>query len=391
MTPYARTLESLGRLIAFPTVSAESNLALIDYADDLLTRVGFTTLRIPDPVMAKTGLVARIGPDGPGGVLLSAHSDVVPVQGQAWTRPPFEMTQEGDRVFGRGTTDMKGFLATMLSLAQRVDAGALTAPLMLIISYDEEIGCQGLRKMLPEYAQLGWHPDLCIVGEPTSMQPAIGHKGKSALRATCRGIAGHSALAPRYVNALHLAADFITALRTIQTEYRRSDVQDAAYDVSYSTVHAGTIQGGTALNIVPELARVEFELRQLPQDALSDFLNRLTVATDHICAPFHTEHADVRIDIEVSNTYPGLDIAPDHPAVHRVARLCGCSDLTKVAFGTEAGFFAGLGIPTVVCGPGSMEGQGHKADEYVTLSQLGRCDRMMDRLLAGISGQTTAL
>lgn len=160
MTPYAQTLENLGRLIAFPTISAESNLALIDYAEDLLSKAGFATQRIPDPVLAKSGLVARIGPSGPGGVLLSAHSDVVPVQGQAWTRPPFEMTQEGDKVFGRGTTDMKGYLATMLSLAQRVEATALKAPLMLIISYDEEIGCQGLRKMLPEFAGLGWRPDL---------------------------------------------------------------------------------------------------------------------------------------------------------------------------------------------------------------------------------------
>lgn len=389
--PYAQTLDILRRLIAFPTISAESNLALIDYAGDLLTSAGFAIQRIPDPVLPKSGLVARIGPDGPGGVLLSAHSDVVPVQGQAWTRPPFEMTQEGDRVFGRGTTDMKGFLATMLSLAQRVDAGALTAPLMFIISYDEEIGCQGLHKMLPAVARLGWCPDLCIVGEPTLMRPAIGHKGKSALRATCQGVAGHSALAPKYVNALHLAADFITALRTIQSEYRVSDKQDVAYDVPYSTVHAGTFQGGTALNIVPELAVVEFELRHLPQDKLSDFLSRLTDATDHICAPFHAEHTDVTIDIEVTNTYPGLDIAPDHPAVHRVSRLCGSEDLTKVAFGTEAGFISGLGIPTVVCGPGSMEGQGHKADECVALSQLGRCDRMMDRLLADISGQSTAV
>ena len=391
MTPYAQTLENLGRLIAFPTISAESNLALIDYAEDLLSKAGFATQRIPDPVLAKSGLVARIGPGGPGGVLLSAHSDVVPVQGQAWTRPPFEMTQEGDKVFGRGTTDMKGYLATMLSLAQRVEVTALKAPLMLIISYDEEIGCQGLRKMLPEFAGLGWRPDLCIVGEPTSMRPAIGHKGKSALRAACRGVAGHSALAPKYINALHLAADFITALRTIQNEYGGSDVQDTAYDVPYSTVHAGTLQGGTALNIVPELAVVEFELRHLPQDELSTFLKRLTHAADHICAPFQAEHPDVGIDIEVTITYPGLDIAPDHLSVRCVARLCGSEDLTKVAFGTEAGFVTGLGIPTVVCGPGSMEGQGHKADEFVALSQLGRCDRMMDRLLAELSGQKTPL
>ncbi len=390
MTPHRATLDILGRLIGFPTVSAESNLALIDYAEGLLQRAGFATQRIPDPVLAKSGLVARIGPGGAGGVLLSAHSDVVPVDGQAWTRPPFEMTQVEDKLFGRGTTDMKGYLAAMLSLAQRVDADALQAPLMMIISYDEEIGCLGIRKMMPEFEGLGWKPDLCIVGEPTMMRPATAHKGKAALRATCRGVAGHSALAPKYVNALHLAADFITALRTIQRDYETSDVQDATYDVPYTTVHAGTTQGGTALNIVPEKAVVEFELRHLPQDALQDFVDRLARVVDRISAPFRARHADVGIDIEVVNTYPGLEIAPDHPAVQRVARLCGSGDLTKVAFGTEAGFIAGLGTPTVVCGPGSMEAQGHKVDEFVTLAQLGQCDAMMDRLKAEISGRSVA-
>lgn len=382
MTPHSSTLDILARLISFPTVSAESNLALIDFAEEGLAEAGFTTQRIPDPELAKSGLVARIGPDGPGGVLLSAHSDVVPVEGQAWTRPPFEMTREGDRVFGRGTTDMKGYLASMLSLAQRVEANRLTAPLMLVISYDEEIGCQGIRKMVPAFENLGWTPELCIVGEPTSMRVATGHKGKAALRATCHGEAGHSALAPKYVNALHLAAEFISALKGLQDGYATSGAQDSAYDVPYSTVHAGTLHGGTALNIVPQQAVIDFELRHLPQDALPDFLNRLTAETDRICAPYRKHFAGAGIDIEVTNTYPGLDISSGHPAVQRAARLCGSDALTKVAFGTEAGFFAGMGLPTLVCGPGSMEAQGHKADEYVALAQLGQCDAMMDRLAA---------
>jgi len=386
MTPHPSTLDILAQLISFPTVSTDSNLALIDYAEGVLAEAGFATQRLPDPELAKSGLVARIGPEGPGGVLLSAHSDVVPVEGQTWTRPPFKMTQEGDRVFGRGTTDMKGYLASMLSLAQRVNANTLNVPLMLIISYDEEIGCQGIRKMLPAFADLGWSPELCIVGEPTSMRPATGHKGKAALRATCHGQAGHSALAPKDVNALHLAADFITALRAIQGDYAASDAQDSAYDVAYSTVHAGTLHGGTALNIVPEKAVIGFELRHLPQDGLQDFLDRLSVETDQICARYRDGFAGVGIDIKVTNTYPGLDIAPDHPAVQRVQRLCGSDALTKVAFGTEAGFFARMDIPTLVCGPGSMEAQGHKADECVTLGQLGQCDAMMDHLAAGISG-----
>ncbi|MFX0543489.1 acetylornithine deacetylase [Roseovarius sp. S4756] len=382
MIPDAATLDILDRLIAMPTISADSNLALIDYVEGLLHGAGFDIRRIPAPDGNKCGLVARIGGAGGGGVLLSAHSDVVPVEGQAWTRPPFELTREDDKFFGRGTTDMKGFLASMLSLAQRAGKTSLSSPLMLSISYDEEVGCQGIGKMLPDIQRLGWTPDLCIVGEPTSMKPATGHKGKAALRATCRGIAGHSALAPRYVNALHLAADFIAALREIQSDYAASDVQDSAYDIPYSTVHAGFMQGGTVLNIVPEHAVIEFELRHLPRDDLQAFQDCLTRACARITAPYHKRSADIGIDIDVTNTYPGLEIAPDAAAVQRVARLSGSNDLTKIAFGTEAGFFAGLGIPTVVCGPGSMEGQGHKADEFVSSDQLAGCDAMMDRLLA---------
>ncbi|WP_113912843.1 acetylornithine deacetylase [Roseovarius dicentrarchi] len=394
MTAYTATTDILERLIAFPTVSAESNLALVDYSEGLLNAAGFTTQRIPDPVQAKSGLVARIGPVGAGGVLLSAHSDVVPVCGQAWARPPFQMTRADGRLYGRGSTDMKGFLASMLSLAQRVDAAALAAPLMMVISYDEEIGCQGIRKMMPALERLNWAPDLCIVGEPTMMRPATGHKGKAALRATCHGVAGHSALAPSYVNALHLAADFITALRDIQADYQASGHRDAAYDVPYSTVHAGTVQGGTALNIVADSAVITFELRHLPEDTLEQFQTRLACAADRICAPYRARHSEVRIEIETTNTYPGLEIAPDHPAVQRAARLAGADDLTaddpaKVAFGTEAGFLAALDIPTIVCGPGSMAGQGHKADEYLDLAQLGLCDAMMDRLHADLACPST--
>lgn len=383
MEPHAATLKILDRLIGFPTVSADSNLGLIGYAEGLLQDAGFHTQRMPNTEGGKAGLVARLGADGPGGVLLSAHSDVVPVEGQTWTRPPFRLTREGDRLFGRGTTDMKGFLAAMLSAAGR--AGNISQPLMLAISYDEEVGCRGIRQMMPEFAALGWQPDLCIVGEPTSMQPAIGHKGKAAYMARCRGVAGHSSMAPRYVNALHLAADFLAALRQEQQAFATGGVLDEAYDVPCSTVHAGRMQGGVALNIVPDHASLEFELRHLPQDDPDAFLARLRQSADGIIAPFTASHPEAGIEIEVSNSYPGLAMAADHPAVARVAALSGSRQITKVAYGTEAGYFAQLGFPTVVCGPGDMEGQGHKPDEYLSVGQLGECDRMMDRILTQLT------
>lgn len=384
MAPHPSTLQILDRLIAFPTVSADSNLPLIGYAEDLLRNAGFDTLRLPDASGKKAGLVARIGPAGPGGIMLSAHSDVVPVEGQDWTRPQFRLTQEGDRLYGRGTTDMKGYLASMLSVALR--GADWSRPLMLVISYDEEVGCRGIRQMLPDLQALGWRPELCLVGEPTSMRPAIGHKGKAAFLATCHGVAGHSSMAPRFVNALHLAADLLSVLRQSQDEFAASGAQDRAYDIPYSTVHAGRMQGGTALNIVPDKALVEFELRHLPSDDAAAFLSRIGAAMDRILADRYAGQAEAMVEIEMTNSYPGLDVATDDPAVARVTDLCGTDQPIKVAYGTEAGFFADLGIATLVCGPGDMNAQGHKPDEYVSLGQLAECDAMMDRILSQISG-----
>ncbi|WP_104494359.1 acetylornithine deacetylase [Paracoccus denitrificans] len=381
--PRPETLALLARLVAFPTVSAESNLALIDFAEHHLRHAGFVTHRLPSRDGTKAGLMARLG-EGRGGVMLSAHSDVVPAEGQGWSRPPFALSRRGDRLYGRGTTDMKGFLAAMLSRAARAGKATPARPLMLAISYDEEVGCTGIREMLPGIEALGWRPELCIVGEPTGMRPAIGHKGKAALVATCHGTAGHSSLAPRHVNALHLAAEFIAALRRIQGEYAASACTDPAYDIPFSTVHAGRMQGGAALNIVPDRAAVEFELRHLPGDALSDFQDRLRCEIARILAPFRAQDEAADIRIALTNTYPGHDIAPDHPAVQEVVRHCGDPRRIKVAYGTEAGYFARLGIPTVVCGPGDMEGQGHKPDEFLALPQLALCERMLDRLLAGL-------
>lgn len=388
--PHARTIDILKELIAFPTVSATSNLALIDYADHLLQSAGFETTRIPDPEMPKTGLMARIG-DGPGGVMLSAHSDVVPVENQLWTRPPFQLTREDGRFYGRGTTDMKGYLAAMLSLAERAGRMPPGQPLMLAISYDEEVGCTGIRKMMPEIEALGWRPDLCIVGEPTSMRPAIGHKGKAAFRAVCHGTTGHSALAPRFVNALHLAGDVLFALRMLQQDYAQSDVNDAHYDIPYSTVHAGRMQGGTALNIVPDRAELDFEFRHLPADSMEVFESRLKQAIDALPSLLQADDPIAGVEITRINTYPGLDVATDAPEVAQMSSLCGSDEVIKVAFGTEAGFFAGMGIPTLVCGPGDMGGQGHKADEYLEMAQLAGCDAMMDRLLALLDSRKPVL
>lgn len=376
------TLDILERLVGFDTVSARSNLQLIDFAQDFLKRCGFRVTRLVDPDEPKAGLYAEIGPAG-AGVLLSGHSDVVPTEGQTWTFPPFKLTREGDRLFGRGTTDMKGFVAAMLSAAARAADLPLREPLKLVLSYDEEVGCVGIARMMDRLAPLVGTPRLAVVGEPTEMQVALGHKGKRAYRAVVAGEAGHSAQAPRFVNAVGVAAHFVQALEALQADLAQNGPRDPAYDIPFSTVHVGTLAGGKALNIVPDRAEMMFEIRHLAQDDPEALEARITRAADRVCARFGP---GAGIDIQPMASYPGLDMSQDAPEVTALLGLAG-TGTTKVAFGTEAGFFAERGIPTLVCGPGDMAGQGHKADEFLELSQLQACDAFLDRLLGQITRQ----
>ncbi|MCV6584968.1 MAG: acetylornithine deacetylase [Marinibacterium sp.] len=374
------TLDILARLVAFDTITDGPNGDLIDYVDSLLRARGFTTRRIADPDHDRAGLFARIGPADGAGVLLSGHSDVVPVAGQRWTRDPFRLSCEGGRAYGRGTTDMKGFVASVLALTERLDPTRLREPLRIVLSYDEEIGCVGLHRMRDRLAPLLGQPRACIVGEPTQMQVATGHKGKAALRAICHGQAGHSALAPHFVNALHLAGDFMAALRALQAEQAETGARDPAYAVPYTSFHVGMLSGGRALNIVPDRAELRFEFRHLAADHSADILRRIRDAADRTAAPYRAQCPQAGIELLQDNAYPGLDVADTDPVVTYARTLTQSRHTTKVAFGTEAGIFHDLGIPTVVCGPGSMQDQGHKPDEYVTLDQLAACDAMMDRV-----------
>ncbi|WP_133485407.1 acetylornithine deacetylase [Aliiroseovarius marinus] len=376
----SRTIEILERLIAFPTVSKDSNLDLIHYVQDLLHSAGFAVVSIPSPCGQKAGLFARIGPEM-GGVCLSAHTDVVPVEGQNWSSDPFTLTRRGERLHGRGTTDMKGFLASALALAERAAKAPLMEPLSLAISYDEEIGCVGIRQMMPTLAPLLGSPRAVIVGEPTAMQVATGHKGKVALKVACHGEAGHSALAPDFTNALHVAAAFIDEVRALQTRLAEG-ATDAAYSIPYSTVHIGRMSGGRALNIVPDSAVIEMEFRYLAHTPAEDILSELNEIARRVGAAFGDTDA---IEITQTNAYYGLDTPTDDPVVSWAGQMAGTQGTTKVAFGTEAGFFAAEGIPTVVIGPGDMARDGHKADEGVDLSELAACDAMMDRILTDLS------
>ncbi len=369
------------RLMSFNTVSSRPNIELMQFVRDLLAEAGIGSVLIPDATGGKANLYATVGPEGQGGVMLSGHTDVVPVEGQAWTKPPFALTEENGRYYGRGAADMKGFcaaaIATMLKAARR----PLKTPLHLALSYDEEIGCMGVRSLVTMLEGAPVRPRFCIVGEPTGMQVATGHKGKVALRAICTGREGHSALAPLALNALHLAADFVQAVRDLQADLAASGLKDGDYDVPYSTVHIGKLSGGVQVNIVPNSAVMDFEIRSVAGEDVEGLIARLRAAAEAIVAPLRAEFPEAAISVERLWDYPGLGTASDAAVVNFVKGLTGANGTIKVAFGTEGGLFdARLGIPTVICGPGSMA-QGHKPDEFVPVEQMARCEAMMEALL----------
>ncbi|WP_024696691.1 acetylornithine deacetylase [Pseudomonas avellanae] len=380
-----RALEILKRLIAFDTVSSEPNMALIEYVRELLASKGIESLIVKDETGKKANLFASTGPRDVPGVLLSGHTDVVPAAGQAWTMPPFQATLRDGRIYGRGTCDMKGFIALAIDAMLNAADMTLLRPLQLALSHDEEIGCVGVRRLLDVLHLAPVRPFLCVVGEPTLMQFAVGHKGKASYRTFCRGQEAHSSLAPRAVNAIHLASDFIAELRNSQKRIEQQGSRDEGYDIPYSTVHIGRIDGGKALNIVPNLCTLEFEYRNLPGDNPDVLLEQLRERADVLVREARQLSGVAAIEIEVMNEYPALET---HPSVEAVRMLHAFAEPgtqhIKVSYGTEGGLFAGrLNVPVVVCGPGSIE-QAHKPDEFIDESQMDAGERFLQSLLGSL-------
>jgi len=377
----------LARLIGFETVSSRSNMALMQYVQGVLAKAGIAAVLIPDAAGTKANLYASVGPAGPG-VMLSGHTDVVPVEGQAWSVPPFALTERDGRYHGRGAADMKGFVACAIAAMVAAAGRELRVPLHLALSYDEEVGCLGVGSLIDLLAAAPVRPSMCIVGEPTGMQVATGHKGKVALRATCVGREGHSALAPMALNALYLATDFVGVVRGVQARVMAEGLRDGDYDVPYSTLHVGLLRGGVQVNIVPHLAVVDWEIRSLAGEDVEALIGEVRAGAEAIVAPLRAEFPEAEIRVERLWDYPGLGTPTDAGVVRFVQSLTGANGTIKVAFGTEGGLFdARLGVPTVICGPGSMA-QGHKPDEYVSVEQMARCEAMLaalvERLVAGI-------
>jgi acetylornithine deacetylase len=374
-------LDTLKTLIGFPTVSADSNLDLIHWIRGYLADLGVAAYLTHDETGRKANLFATIG-DGEGGLVLSGHTDVVPVIGQAWTSDPFTAVIREGRLYGRGACDMKGFIAVVLSLVPEMMARPSGEPVHLAFSYDEEVGCKGVPHLLADLTRRNIKPRGCIIGEPTDMRVIIGHKGASMFRVRVKGLAAHSSLAPFGVNAIEYAGLMIAHLCHMGEDLRVEERRHGGFDIPYSTLQVNRISGGTAGNIVADQCEFMLDIRNLPWTRTEVLIADFRAWIDRDILPAMREvFTDAEVTIEQAGLVPAFDIAEDAPLVQRMRRAgrrdCGSG---YVAFGTEAGLFQQSSIPTVVCGPGSIE-QAHKPDEFVTLDQLAQCRDMLRRLL----------
>jgi acetylornithine deacetylase len=376
--------ELLARLVAFDTTSHKSNLGLISFVEGYLGGFGIDSRRVPSADGAKASLFATIGPAGIGGIGLSGHTDVVPVTGQAWDTDPFTMVERDGKLYGRGTADMKGFVACCLAAVP--DMAGLKRPIHLSFTYDEEVGCIGVRDVIDYLDRKTVKPAGCFVGEPTGMGVIIGHKGKRSYRVTARGRTCHSALAPQGVNAVEYAARLIARIRDTADRLAREGARDPLYDVPYTTAHTGVVHGGTALNIVPDECTFLYEFRSIGADDPDALAAQIEAYARDVLEPEMKAVApEAGFTFELMSGFPGLDTPEGADLVGLTKDLSRHTGHAKVAYGTEAGRFSFAGIPSVVIGPGFID-QAHKADEYIAASELATCGVFIDRLIAHCRG-----
>jgi acetylornithine deacetylase len=382
----ARTRDILGELIAFPTVSSDSNLELITYAADLLSSAGATLSFTRDESGTKANLFATLGPAGEGGIVLSGHTDVVPVAGQDWASDPFVMTERDGLLYGRGACDMKGFIACVLAMAPHYGALDLKRPLHVALTHDEEVGCMGARTLVAEIERIGLRPAVAIIGEPTSMRVIEGHKGCHEYTTEFTGLEGHGSRPELGVNAVEYAARYIARLLDLREALVGRAPAGSRFTPPWTTLQVGRIAGGVAHNVIAGQCSVDWEMRPVQRgdadfvkDAIGAYVERELKPAMRAVSP----NADI-----VTHTVgeiAGLAVAEVSEARDIVFALTGQSEADVVAFGTEAGLFQALGMSVVVCGPGSID-QAHKPDEYVALDQLSACLKMLEGLGGTLAG-----
>jgi acetylornithine deacetylase len=382
--PSAASRAMIERLIAFNTVSRDSNLGLIEWVRDYLQGFGAKTRLTHDASGKKANLFATLGDSKKPGLVLSGHTDVVPVDGQNWDTDPFAATERDGRLYARGSADMKGFIGIILAQAPKFIAALndnrLEAPLHYALSYDEEVGCLGVRGLIADLEEQGIRPAGCVVGEPTSMQPIIAHKGTHRFRCAVHGREAHSSYVTHGVNAIEYAARLVVFIRQLADRLAQLEQRDYGFTVPYSTLSTGLIQGGIAANVVPKDCVFQFDMRTLPQakpDALYQEIHRYA---EVLAAEMRGIDASAGIDLQWVSQTVGLAAAESDAIVQWAMQLSRNPTVGKVSYGTEAGLFQKMGVPTVICGPGDIA-EAHRPNEFVALDQLAQCETFMDRIL----------
>ena len=372
------------RLIAFNTVSRDSNLGLIEWVRDYLQGFGAKTRLTHDATGKKANLFATLGESGKPGLILSGHTDVVPVDGQKWDTDPFVATERDGRLYARGSADMKGFIGIILAQAPKfvdaLNAGRLDAPLHYALSYDEEVGCLGVRGLIRDLQENAIRPAGCVVGEPTSMQPIIAHKGTHRFRCSVHGREAHSSYVTHGVNAIEYAARLIVFIRQIAVRLAQLEQRDYGFTVPYSTLSTGLIQGGIAANVVPKDCVFQFDLRTLPQASPEALHQEIRAYAEKLAAEMRAIDSDSGIDLTWMSQTVGLAASETDAIVQWAMQLSGNTTVGKVSYGTEAGLFQKMGVPTVICGPGDIA-EAHRPNEFVALDQLAQCESFMERIL----------
>jgi acetylornithine deacetylase len=368
------TTELLARLVEFDTTSRNSNLELIGFVRAYLDSHDVPYRVSTDPTGQKANIHAVIGPMSAGGIALSGHVDTVPVDGQSWTSDPFALRRQNGRLYARGAADMKGFVAACLAAVPEMRARPLAKPLHLFISYDEEVGCDGAQRLIVDLDESGLKPALCVVGEPSGMKPILAHKGKLNLRVKVRGKPGHSSEPGKGVNAIFAAAQAVSYVADEARRFAQEGPFEDGFDPPHTTIHVGTIQGGSILNIIPEHAEFIMEWRNIPGDDMARHVERLKAyVVAHIEPAMHAVDPATGFSYEVLNVMPGMAIAPDHALTSVVKQITGANSAGKVSYGTESGYYQAADIPTIICGPGHIA-QAHQPDEWIAQEQLDSCD-----------------
>jgi len=382
--PSAASRTMIERLISFNTVSRDSNLGLIEWVRDYLLRLGATTRLTHDATGKKANLFATLGDSNKPGLILSGHTDVVPVDGQNWESDPFVATERDGKLYARGSADMKGFIGIALTQAPKfiaaLNANRLDAPLHYALSYDEEVGCLGVRGLIRDLEENGIRPAGCVVGEPTSMQPIIAHKGTHRFRCSVHGREAHSSYVTHGVNAIEYAARLVVFIRQIADRLAQIEKRDYGFSVPYSTLSTGLIQGGIAANVVPKDCVFHFDMRTLPQASPDALYQEIRSYAETLAAEMRRVDANAGIDLQWMSQTVGLAAAETDAIVQWAMQLSRNASVGKVSYGTEAGLFQKMGVPTVICGPGDIA-EAHRPNEFVALDQLAQCERFMDRIL----------